>query len=49
MNLRLRGFVDLVTGVVLLPLVAIGLYLIVIACHDSAVELGRLVLFLRCV
>ena len=49
MNLKPKAFVDLATGVLLLPLVAIGLYLIIITCHDSAVELGRLVSFLRCV
>jgi len=40
--LRVRAFADLTAGVALLPLVALGMYLVVAITHDSIAEIGRL-------
>lgn len=45
--MRLRGFVDSAAGIIVLPIVVLGLYLLVQISYDSIAELEQLVLVLR--
>lgn len=45
--MRLAGFVDIATGIVAVPLIALGMCLLVTISHNSIAELGTLALLIR--
>ncbi len=45
--MRLVGFVDMATGIVAVPLIALGICFLVTISHNAITELGTLALVLQ--
>jgi len=45
--MRLTGFIDVATGIVVVPLIALGMCFLITIAHNAIAELGTLALVLQ--